>query len=95
MIYDLAAGLGHYTPRSRMVELVLHGQAEGVYMVTEQIKRDTNWVNISKMTEPDISGYEVTGGHIFKFDPILIVPLLELIFTIPWGKCCILKKEIC
>ncbi|MBN1924258.1 MAG: CotH kinase family protein [Prolixibacteraceae bacterium] len=68
MVYDLVLGMGQYAPRSRFVELVINGQAEGLYMITEQIKRDKNRVDISKLTETDIAGNKVTGGYIFKFD---------------------------
>ncbi|HPR31290.1 MAG TPA: CotH kinase family protein [Prolixibacteraceae bacterium] len=68
MIYDLVAGMGQYAPRSRFVELVMNGQAEGLYMITEQIKRDKNRVDIARLDESDIAGYNVTGGYIFKFD---------------------------
>ncbi|MCF8359279.1 MAG: CotH kinase family protein [Prolixibacteraceae bacterium] len=68
MVYDLVLGMGLYAPRSRFVELMLNGQNEGLYMITEQIKRDKNRVDISKLKDTDIAGYKVTGGYIFKFD---------------------------
>jgi hypothetical protein len=66
--YDLAARMGHYSPRSRFCELILNGQLVGLYTLTEEIKRDKNRVDISKLLETDIAGDDVTGGYIFKFD---------------------------
>lgn len=68
LAYDLGARLGHYQPRSRFCELVINGKDEGLYMITEQIKRDKNRVDISKLKTTDINGYDVTGGYIFKYD---------------------------
>jgi len=67
-VYDLAAKMGHYAPRTRFCELVLNGIPEGLYLLTEQVKRDKNRVDISKLKETDISGKDVTGGYIFMFD---------------------------
>lgn len=66
--YDLAARMGGYAPRSRFCELVLNGQTEGLYLLTEQVKRDKNRINISKLKTTDISGDDVTGGYIFMYD---------------------------
>lgn len=66
--YDLGAQMGNYATRSRFCELVINGQNEGLYMLTEQIKRDKNRVDISKLDSTDIDGYDVTGGYIFKYD---------------------------
>jgi spore coat protein CotH len=66
--YDLASRMGHYAPRTRFCELTINGQLDGLYILTEQIKRDKNRVDISKLTETDIAGNDVTGGYIFKYD---------------------------
>jgi hypothetical protein len=66
--YDLAARMGQYAPRTRFCELILNGQLEGLYTLTEQVKRDKNRVNISKLKETDIAGDDVTGGYIFMFE---------------------------
>ncbi len=67
-VYDLASRMGQYAPRSRFCELVLNGQSVGIYLLTEEVKRDKNRVNISKLTETDIIGLDKTGGYIFKYD---------------------------
>jgi spore coat protein CotH len=66
--YDLASRMGQYAPRTRFCELVINGQLEGLYLLTEQIKRGKNRVNVSKLKDTDISGNDVTGGYIFKYD---------------------------
>jgi hypothetical protein len=68
LIFELGARLGSYQPRSRFCELILNGQPVGLYALTENIKRDSNRVNISKMKTSDISGMDVTGGYILKYD---------------------------
>ncbi len=68
VVYDLGSKLGSYNPRVRFCELIINGQAVGLYMLTENIKRDKNRVNIAKLGETDISGVDVTGGYIFKYD---------------------------
>ena len=56
-----------WTPRSRYVELILNGSYEGIYQLTEHIRRDTTRVNVqnvaSQTTQPGI-----TGGYIFEMD---------------------------
>jgi len=67
-VYDLASRLGHYAPRSRFCELIINDQPVGLYLLTEEVKRGKNRVNISKLTETDITGFDVTGGYLFKYD---------------------------
>jgi len=68
LAYDLSSRMGNYAPRTQFCELILNGQLEGLYILTEQIKRNKNRVDISKLKETDISGDDVTGGYIFKYD---------------------------
>lgn len=65
---ELARRIMPWAPRSRFVELVLNGEYQGVYLVAEKIKRDKNRVDIADLTDTDISGDELTGGYIVKFD---------------------------
>lgn len=60
--------MGRYAPRTQYVELVINNQYQGVYMLTEKIKRDKNRVSVTKMLPTDIAGDAVTGGYIFKVD---------------------------
>ena len=40
--------MGHYAPRTRHVEVVVNGSYEGIYVLTEKIKRDKNRVDIAR-----------------------------------------------
>jgi hypothetical protein len=68
MVYDLGHKLGAYQPRSRFCELILNGDLVGLYCLTENIKRDKNRVNITKIHSDAISGPALTGGYIVKYD---------------------------
>ncbi len=70
LTYTLDAGLGHWSPRCRYVELFLNGNYQGVYVLMEKIKRDKNRVNIAKLTTTDNSGEDLTGGYIIKIDKL-------------------------
>ena len=68
LAYQLGRDLGHYAPRTKLCEVVLNGQYQGVYVLIEKIKRDKNRVDIAKLKDEDISGEDVTGGYIIKID---------------------------
>lgn len=60
--------MGRYSPRMRYCELILNNQYQGIYLFGERIKRDSNRVDIAKLTNIDISGINLTGGYILKVD---------------------------
>lgn len=66
--YDIAQKQGHYATRWQMVEVVIDGQYEGVYIFSEKIKRDKNRVDVSKLSTNDNSWPNISGGYIFKVD---------------------------
>lgn len=66
--YKLYRDFGKYAPRTQFCELVVDGQYQGVYILTEKIKRDNNRVNISKLNTWENSGDDLTGGYIIKID---------------------------
>lgn len=68
MAYHLWDKMNHWGPRTRMVEVLLNGEYQGVYVLTESIKRDKNRVSTAKLKEDDISGNQLTGGYIMKID---------------------------
>jgi hypothetical protein len=68
LAYDLSRNMGHYAPRTRFCELFVDNQYQGVYVLMEKIKRDSNRVNIAVLDSTDISGYDLTGGYIIKID---------------------------
>jgi hypothetical protein len=53
-----------YTPRTRVVELMVNGDYRGVYILTEKIKRDKKRVNVAKNNPEN----DLTGGYIIKID---------------------------
>lgn len=68
VVYQLAASMMAWAPRTRFCEVVVNGDYRGVYVLTEKIKRDKNRVNISKSDETTITGDDLTGGYILKID---------------------------
>jgi len=58
----------HYAPRTRHVEVVINGSYEGIYVLTEKIKRDRDRVDIDRLDPEENSGDDLTGGYIFKND---------------------------
>jgi len=68
MVYDLGTMLGSYQTRSKFCELIINGEYLGLYRLSETIKRDENRVNIKKLREEEISGTDLTGGYIMRYD---------------------------
>ncbi len=68
LTYELARRTGHYATRTRFCEVVVDHTYQGVYVLTEKIKRGKNQVDISKMSEADTTGKKLTGGYIVKID---------------------------
>ncbi len=68
LTYYLGSKMGSWQPRYRFCEVYLNGEYNGVYMLMENIKRDSNRVNVSKLRPDEISGDDLTGGYIVKVD---------------------------
>lgn len=68
LTYHLFREMGHYAPRTRYCEVVLNGNYEGIYVLTEKIKQDDNRVDIANLRPEEIEGDDLTGGYIFKVD---------------------------
>ena len=68
LTYKISNDLDRYAPRTKLIELYLNDEYRGVYVLMEKIKRDANRVNISKLNSDEISGDDLTGGYILKFD---------------------------
>jgi len=60
--------MGHYAPRTRHCEVLINGEYQGIYVLTEKIKRDKNRVDIAKLEAMENTGDDVTGGYIIKTD---------------------------
>ncbi|MFM2016561.1 MAG: hypothetical protein RL007_217 [Bacteroidota bacterium] len=60
--------MGHYATRSEFVEVVLNGEYQGIYMLSETIKRDNDRVDVAKLNPTDITYPQISGGYIIKTD---------------------------
>ncbi|MDF1574716.1 MAG: CotH kinase family protein [Bacteroidales bacterium] len=72
--YRLFAEMGHYSPRTHFVEVVVNNDYQGLYILTEKIKRDINRVDIAKLLPEDVSGNELTGGYLLRIDKLTDLP---------------------
>lgn len=61
------ATLMPWAPHSLFVELFVNGVYEGNYQLIEQVKVDTNRVNISELAETDVTD-DITGGYLLEID---------------------------
>lgn len=68
LAYELFRSMGHYSPRTRITELVLNGAYQGIYTLTERIKRDNRRVAIARLDPHENTGDDLTGGYILKVD---------------------------
>ncbi len=68
LIYDLSRRIGRHAARTRFCELFINGDYKGVYVLMENIKRDKDRVDISKLDADDTQGDSLTGGYIFRID---------------------------
>ena len=68
LTYNLGRKMGNYSPRTVYCELVLNGAYQGVYILTEKVKRDNDRLDIAKLDSDDIYGDGLTGGYIVKLD---------------------------
>lgn len=68
LAYETFRQLGHYASRTRFCEVVLDNSYQGIYILTEKIKRGEDQVDISKLTLADTLGTDITGGYILRID---------------------------
>lgn len=66
--YAMAGASGRYAPRARLVELVVNGGYEGVYLLVERVQRDAERVDVAKLDSGDTLGDALTGGYILRID---------------------------
>ena len=77
-VYELDRQLGNYSPRTRFVEVfasfsgpsVTLNDYRGVYVLAETIKPDKNRVDIERLSSKQNAEPEITGGYMFKIDPV-------------------------
>ncbi len=68
LAYRIFHGMGHYSSRYQLCEVIINGVYQGIYMFGEKIKRDNGRVDIAKLDSTENTGDDVTGGYIFKTD---------------------------
>ena len=66
--YNLSRQMGNYAPRTEYCEVIINGEYQGLYLLQEKIKADSNRVNIVKIATSDVTTPNVTGGYIIKAD---------------------------
>ena len=66
LAFHLFERMGHYAPRTRLVEVIIDDEYQGIYVLTEKIKRDKGRVDIARLDEDDNAGDSLTGGYIVK-----------------------------
>ena len=66
--FQLWTDMGHWAPRTRLCEVLVNDEYQGVYVLSEKIKRDSERVDIAKLKEDDVEGRELTGGYIVRVD---------------------------
>lgn len=66
--YHIFDEMGHWAPRHRLVDVVINGEYQGIYLLAEKIKRDANRVDMATLTSNEILYPDITGGYILKFD---------------------------
>jgi subtilisin-like proprotein convertase family protein len=68
LAYNSFSDMGHWGPRNELCEVILNGEYQGVYELTETIKRDHNRVDIAKLDVNETTWPDVSGGYILKTD---------------------------
>jgi hypothetical protein len=74
--FSMSNAIDRYAPRTVHAEVFVVGDGavvglehnEGVYEVTELIKRGPHRVNITRLDPDDVLGDAITGGYLFKVD---------------------------
>jgi hypothetical protein len=66
--YDLSRSMGNYTARGKYCEVIINGDYKGLYIFMEELKIDSERINILKMTTSDNSLSNISGGYITKCD---------------------------
>lgn len=68
LIYELSNDMGRYASRTKLVDVFLNGNYNGIYVFMEKLKRDDNRIDINKLKDDENSGEDLTGGYILKLD---------------------------
>lgn len=66
LAFKIFEGMGNYSVRSRLVEVLVDSSYRGIYLLGEKIKRDANRVDIATLNSNENQGDELTGGYILQ-----------------------------
>ena len=66
--FHLFDSMGNYAVRTRLADVVLNGEYQGIYLLGEKVKRNNERVDVNKLEPIEISGNDLTGGYILKID---------------------------
>lgn len=67
LAYELAAEMGRYAPRYRVVEVYIDGKYHGLYNLVEKIRRGKSRVDIP-VPAADAKAGDLTGGYIIRHE---------------------------
>lgn len=68
LMYELGLKTGHWTPRIKFCEVIINGEYLGLYNLIEKIKRDSNRIDLARLQTTEVTGNDLTGGYILKYD---------------------------
>ncbi len=68
--YDMFRSTGNYATRGKYCEVMINGAYQGIYMLSENIKRDTDRLNIAELMPNENTQPSITGGYITKSDKL-------------------------
>lgn len=69
VVLELSRRMGFaWTPRSRIVDLYLNDQYQGVYQLAEHVRVGPDRVNITELRVADTSAVDITGGYLLEID---------------------------
>jgi hypothetical protein len=66
LAFKIFEGMGNYSVRSRLVEVLVDSSYKGIYLLGEKIKQDDNRVDIATLNSNENAGDELTGGYILQ-----------------------------
>ncbi len=68
LAFKIFRDMGHYAPRTKLCEVIVDDNYQGIYNLTEKIKIDNDRLNIDKLISTQNAGDELTGGYVFSID---------------------------
>jgi len=66
--YTIARQMGQYAVNLKYCEVIVNGDYRGLYVLSEKIKRDSDRVDIAKLSDDENTLPEVTGGYLMQTD---------------------------